>query len=224
MWLEKLFEVVYPTRCAGCDFPGTLLCDRCREAIRAIRPAHACRSCGVPFGEIVCTECWNSEFAFSEAMCAGSLVRPLSRLVTIYKDGGERRLAPVMASVLAEVLEPWRDWTQAVVPVPSSPASISLRGFHHIAFVADGLAQMWEVPAISALHSVARSDQRLLGRQARQRNVSATMSTVRKISLPLRVLLLDDVITTGATVDAAAAELLAHGAGEVRVGALARAW
>lgn len=224
MWLEGLIEAVYPTRCAGCDFPGALLCDRCRETIRAIRPANPCRHCGTPFGEIVCTECWNSEFAFSEAICAGSLVRPLSRLVTIYKDGGERRLAPVMTSVLAEVLESWREWTQAVVPVPASPKAISLRGFDHIEFVADGLARMWEVPLLLALHSATRADQRHLGRQERQRNVAATMIGVREVSLPSRVLLLDDVMTTCATVDSAAAALLACGADEVRVGALARAW
>jgi len=224
LWLERLLEVAYPTRCAGCDFPGALLCDSCREVIRAIRPANACRFCGAPFGEMVCTECWDSEFAFSETICAGPLVRPLSRLVTIYKDGGERRLAPVMASLLAETLAPWRKWAQAVVPVPSSPAAISTRGFDHIAFVADALAQTWEIPALPALYSVARGDQRVLGRQARRKNVSATMRGAKEISLPLKVLLLDDVITTGATVDAAAAELLAHGAGEVRVGALARAW
>lgn len=228
--LDAILEVVAPTRCAGCDFPGTLLCDDCRASLAIINQVHACPRCGAPFGLLTCTECWQSEFAFEAAWCLGTLERPLSRCITLYKDGGERRLAPTLAGVLLDGCdgqEPaaWvGDWADAIVAVPASRAAVSRRGFDHAASLAQAMADRCGVPRLEALARPVRRDQRALGRAGRQENLSGAFTNTPDVVVPKRVLLIDDVMTTGSTLDAAAEALLASGAQEVRVWALARAW
>ncbi|MDZ4064605.1 MAG: ComF family protein, partial [Coriobacteriia bacterium] len=70
--LEGLLETICPTRCAGCELPGSLLCVSCRDAVASIAPGYPCPRCAAPFGWLVCTECWNQELAF-DATCAVGL-------------------------------------------------------------------------------------------------------------------------------------------------------
>lgn len=219
---EGLLELVYPTRCAGCDLPGSVLCDRCRDALPIIDVPTACPVCGAPFGKLVCTECWDRELAFTRGVSVGSLAAPLSRVVTLYKDGGERRLVAEIARLLVSVVEPWLEWIDVVTYVPATEKARRRRGFDHAAEISERVAD-----AVCATHcaTLARSralDQRSLGRTGRFENASGTFSLVT----PVRggVLLIDDVFTTGATLDAAARTLIEGGASEVRAATVARAW
>ncbi|HET6498488.1 MAG TPA: phosphoribosyltransferase family protein, partial [Coriobacteriia bacterium] len=180
--------------------------------------------CGAPYGSIVCTECWRAEPAFEAGVCAGSLEPPLSRCITLYKDAGERRLGAPLGDLLARATEAWAGWPEAVVAVPATPRALRLRGFDHTAVIAERVARTLGVAVLPALESVGARDQRALGRNARRENVAGGFAVTRGVAPPPRVLLVDDVMTTGATLDAAAAVLLAAGAKAVRVGAVARAW
>lgn len=222
--LEALLEVVAPTRCAGCDAPGELLCARCREAMPRVDSAYACPSCAAPFGYITCTECWEREFAFAGAVAVGSLERPLSRAITLYKDAGERRLAEEFGRMAANVLAPCAGGAGCVVPVPASRAAIVRRGFDHMTLIAQAAAAALDLPVRHALEIARAIDQRGLGREARRANAAEALALAPGTALEGRVLLLDDVFTTGATLDAAAALLQSAGAAEVRVAVLARAW
>lgn len=219
-----LLELLVPTRCAGCELPGALICARCRDEMPIIEWDSACRRCGAPYGSVVCTECWRAEPAFEAGVCAGSLEPPLSRCVTLYKDAGERRLGALLGDLLACATEAWAGWPDAVVAVPASPRALRTRGFDHTAVIAERVARTLGVPVLPALATAGARDQRALGRNARRENVAGVFAVARGVAPPPRVLLVDDVMTTGATLDAAAAILLAAGATAVRVGAVARAW
>ncbi len=223
MLLGGLLELLAPTRCAGCDLPGVLLCERCRRAIVRVATAAACPRCGAPDGARHCSECDGRTYAFAGARCAGVLTHPLARLVVLYKDGGERRLAPVLATLLVEALADWTAWPDAVAGIPASRSAMLRRGFDHGAVLADSLASELSVARLAALVSAAKGDQRRLGREQRAANVARGLVSRPGIVVPSRVLLVDDVLTTGATLDAAARVLLAAGAAEVRVAAVARA-
>ncbi len=219
---EGLLEMAYPTRCAGCDLPGSVLCDRCRGALPFIDRATACPRCGAPFGRLVCTECWNHDFEFSAGVSVGSLEHPLSRLVTLYKDAGERRLAHELAGLLVAAVEPWRGWADVVTHVPATPRAQRRRGFDHAAEVTAEVADALGVPHVTALSRRLASDQRALGRVQRFTNACGTFEAISRVRG--RVLLVDDVLTTGATVDDAARSLIRAGATDVRVATIARAW
>jgi predicted amidophosphoribosyltransferase len=221
--IEGLAELFFPTRCAGCELPGAVLCERCREALPRVDLAGACLRCGAPFGYLVCTECWSREWSFEAAIAVGSLEAPLARAVVLHKDAGERRLAAVFGALLAEqVATAWPDWAECVAYVPATRAALQRRGFDHGRSIAISLSAELGVPLADLLQRTAARDQRSLGRVERAANAAGTFRAIG--DPPHRVLLTDDVFTTGATLDAAAAVLLGEGAEAVRVASVARAW
>jgi predicted amidophosphoribosyltransferase len=220
---EGLAEIIAPTRCAGCELPGALLCDRCRTALPLIDPTLACARCGAPGGVTWCGECCDAEYGFATVRCAGVHEPPLSRLVTVYKDAGDLRIAPLLAEILTGAIGDWVGWADAVVPVPPSPAAVARRGFDHTARVAAESGHLLGVPAYDALACRPRRDQRRLSRRKRLTNAAGSIVALPGVVPPRHVLLIDDVFTTGATLDAAARALLDAGAREVRAMTVGRA-
>lgn len=221
--LEDLAELLFPTRCSGCELPGAVLCDACRAALPRIDPAGSCPRCGAPYGYLTCTECWNREWSFSAALALGEFERPLSRAVVLHKDAGERRLAAVLGTLLAEqIAAEWSGWPEVVTFVPATRSAMRRRGFDHGRAIARVIAAELGVPLAEMLARSEARDQRRLGRVARSANVAGSFSAVGEVCG--RVVLTDDVFTTGATLDAAASALLGAGAEEVRVAAVARTW
>ena len=216
-------DLLWPPRCGGCDLPGAMLCDLCRSELPLIDRRSACPRCGAPDGAHGCAECGRSDLAFAQGRCAGVFEWPLDRMVRLHKDAGELRLTEPLARLAVSAAGDWVDWAQAVVPVPASPGAIARRGFDHGALLAASFAQLTGVPAFEALRALPRRDQRRLGRQRRAANARASIVPVSRVTPPPRVLVIDDVFTTGATLDAATHALASAGVREVRVVAVARA-
>lgn len=217
-----LLDLAFPVRCAGCDRPGTLLCDSCRSEVAFIDPADACPRCGAPHGRGRCTECGGGQFAFATARCAALLAPPISHAVVALKDGGERRYADLLARLLAETAPECLRDADVLVPVPATPAAVRRRGFDHAADIAGRLAHLSGIRARSILRAAMSADQRSLGRDARFANREGAFRVPPGVCVPGRILLIDDVLTTGATLDGASRALLAAGAVEVRALAVAR--
>lgn len=221
--LDSIAELVAPTRCAGCDLPGSLLCSGCHAALPRIRPAYACPSCGAPYGHLVCTECWRTSLSFERAIALGILDGALARGVVLHKDAGERRLGPLFGDMLAQrVADEWLGWPDAVTWIPATREAVIRRGFDHAHALADRVSRGLGVPLTESLVREKARDQRSLGRTARASNAAGTFFA--DCAVPPRILLVDDVLTTGATLDAASVVLLEAGASAVRAAVLARAW
>jgi predicted amidophosphoribosyltransferase len=220
--LDGLAEIVAPTRCAGCELPGSLLCDHCRAAIPHIDAGTACLRCGAPGGARWCGECCDATYAFTVLRCACVLEPPLSRMVTLFKDAADLRLAPELGRLAASAAGDWASWADALVPVPPAPAALRRRGFDHTARLACETAILLDLPALDALACRPRRDQRSLSRRQRLVNAQDSLRPVPGVRVPARIIVLDDVTTTGATLDSAARALLAGGASEVRALAVGR--
>jgi len=222
--LEGIAELIAPTRCAGCELPGAVMCAQCVGSLPRVAYEHACPLCGAPFGALVCTECWQTRYAFEHAIALGELSGALARAVVLHKDAGERRLGRVLGGLLGEAVQArWGDWGDAVCWIPPSAAAIARRGFDHGRSLAVPVAAAHPaLPCAPMLVRPRARDQRVLGRDARL--ASATDSFQATGSIPARVIVVDDVMTTGATLDAAAQAILSAGAESVRVAVVARAW
>jgi predicted amidophosphoribosyltransferase len=144
-------------------------------------------------------------------------------MVTLHKDAAELRLTPLLALLAADATGEWLDWAGGVAVLPASPGAFGRRGFDHGALLAAEFARAAKLPALDLLRALPHRDQRRLSRGGRADNATASIVTIPRAHVPARVLVLDDVMTTGATLHAAAIALLEAGADEVRAVAVARA-
>lgn len=215
-----MLDLLLPQRCTVCSLPGSQLCGGCRSSLPRVEPP-LCGRCGAPTSWPVarCHECAGRRLAFANARAALEYDASVRRLVAAWKERGLRRLAVAAADIVAEVVE--RPGVAAVAFVPSDRDRALKRGHHPAKALARELARAWELPLLPALTRVGTAPrQRGLTREERRRNLRGTFVATRPV--PARVLLVDDVYTTGATVHFAASALRKAGAGRVEVATFAR--
>jgi len=215
-----LLDLVLPRRCACCARPGTVLCGACLQALPRIR-APLCERCGAPTAWPVrrCRECSGRRIAFASARSAVRYEHEARLLVAAWKERALRGLASVAAALVAEAIA--RPLADALTFVPADPDRGLSRGHHPAASLAERLGALWDVPALPLIDRPrAGKAQRELGLADRRRNVAGAFAACR--SPPARVILVDDVYTTGATASEAARCLLRAGARRVDVLTFAR--
>lgn len=216
-------ETLWPSRCVVCDLPGDALCPNCALNLPFIDQLRACPVCGAPWGRTICCECnqqtlrWKGLERFPLDGCASAvaLAPETKKIVTAFKDQGERQLARIIAHYLAEVLPPaWRK-RAALVPIPARSTAVRQRGFDHVALITAELAHFTGLPILPLLTAKPRKDQRNLDAQQRLANMSGSfaLAEAKHAALQARlrffphVILVDDVFTTGATLFTAAETL-----------------
>jgi ComF family protein len=216
-----VLDLLLPQRCLVCLVPGTQVCEACTAALRRIGPP-LCERCGAPTAWPVerCAECAGRRLAFARARAAVAYDDRLRRVVAAWKERGLRRLAGWAAAVVNDSLP--RPDAECVVFVPGDPDRRLKRGHHAAERLATELAALWDLP-LRALLTRARGSprQRGLTEAERRRNVAGAFLAHGRV--PMRVALVDDVYTTGATVNAAASALRKGGRTRVEVVTLARA-
>lgn len=215
---EAALETLWPTRCCLCDRPGKPLCERCQTRLPYIDALWACSRCGAAFGKLVCTECNHytlSHKGFDALAIDGcrSCVRATAntlRIVSMYKDKGDRALAAPLSEMLSQALPTaWRDFF--LVPIPARPAALKRRGFDHVELITQHLARTTRMHRQNLLVGKDGRDQRTLGASGRAENARGSFGLRNPKDPPKNVVLIDDVMTTGSTLAAAANTLKAAG-------------
>lgn len=222
-YVEALADLFYPQWCIACEErAGDVLCRSCFDAMPRIGDA-TCGRCGLPTAHEtpVCGECKNVDFGF-ESACAPLRYEGVGKeIVHALKYRGYTRLVEKLAApLLSETLLGSAPF-DAVVPVPLHRSRLRKRGFNQAALLARGIARRINAPASDTLQVVRKTwDQVELSAAERRANVAGAFVT--KARTPGRLLLVDDVLTTGATLSTCANTLLRAGAAEVHAVTLCR--
>lgn len=236
-WLEAGLGLIYPP---VCEFCGTqratpaegLVCAACWQNVRFIRPPF-CERCGLPFeGEITtafeCANCREMELHFRSARSAVVANGVVLEAIHRYKYQRALWLEPFLADLFvreaAPALHP--DNWDCLVPVPLYPAKEREREFNQAARLAAHVSRSTKIPLNEKLlrRVIPTSTQTRLSRAERAANMRGAFALLDKETklTGQRLVVVDDVLTTGATTSACAKVLKAAGAAEVCVWTVAR--
>lgn len=234
-WLDAGLGFFYPNVCQICRSQQATagqgyVCAGCQKGVRRIREPF-CERCGLPFeGEITtrfeCGNCREMELHFSSARAAVSADGVALDVIHRYKYQRALWFEPFLAELLvgqAAARLPRAEW-DLIVPVPLHPLKQREREFNQAERLAAHLSAATRIPVQSLLRRVQPTrTQTLLTRPERAANVRRAFAPARSRRLNgERVVVVDDVLTTGATTSACAETLRRHGAGEVCVWTVAR--
>lgn len=219
--IEQLISLVAPHHCLGCDIPGGLLCDGCGRQ-KLLKAVSKCYRCGKSTEDFrTCRSCRAGSGLFqvwSACVYDGLAKDLLLRL----KFERVRAAASVAAGRLAPVLPAGTGWL--VTHLPTANSRVRQRGYDQAQLIAKRLGKITGLPYSVLL---ARQDfSRQLGqtRQVRFEQMQAAFRPVRPGKVEGRhILLVDDVLTTGASLEAAARTLKAAGAKRVSAAVFAAA-
>jgi ComF family protein len=231
---DALLGLLYPPHCAACGAdtsPGEHLCGTCRKTVRTIeRPF--CEKCSEPFsgaidGAFTCSNCAGREFHFDHAVARHLSHGVVREFIHRFKYNRAIHLRTVLAEWLADTLEDERIRSTPadfLVPVPLHSARRREREFNQAEVLAQLLSQRAGIPLLACIRRTRyTTTQTKLDREQRMENLHGAFQ-VRQTSqvLDRHLLLVDDVFTTGSTVDECARVLRQAGAASVRVVTVAR--
>lgn len=226
---RQAIHFLLPPACFGCGSPlspkESQVCPGCRTRLRA--PSFPqCPRCRAPWGTGIpsarpCPECREWSEALEDARSAYVLVPPADRLVYALKYGGWPEIAGFMADRMVPLLNPGeRAAPWVIVPVPTTPSRERARGYNQAALLARSLAERTGLKLANILERrEGGGTQVALHRHERRANVQGAFRSAdgaRNRLMGRSVLLVDDVLTTGST-GQAAAEALVEEAGAKRV-------
>lgn len=218
---RALAAALFPPRCAACGRPGAALCQPCLATATRL-PHPQCRQCTRPltYGD-QCARCRLEQRRIDHLFVPYAYTPPILQAVHRFKYANKRYLAADLATLASTAL-PSDLQVDLVVPVPLTSSRERQRGYNQGRLLAAEIARHLDLPLDGNVLTRVRDTppQTSLPRARRLDNVRGAFRALRKLS-GTRILLVDDVTTTGATIEAAARALRRRGA--VWVGALALA-
>jgi ComF family protein len=219
MWLRSALSRWFVARCAICAVaPGKpIVCEGCAEDFFASSP-YRCPRCAItlPVEGSVCASCLRHPPQYDATITLADYAAPIDGLVLALKFGHRLELAPILGALLAARVRSLSEQSAVLVPVPLAYERLAERGFN----------QSLEIARATARSLGARLDCRCLARirhaaaqaslslDARRRNIRGAF-LVRGNVRGLRLIVIDDVMTSGSTLDEVARVLKGAGAEHV---------
>lgn len=211
---QHLLNLLYPPRCPVCSrilLPGEdLVCGSCEGTLPYVQEPY-CLRCGKPVRRAereYCADCLSGGHHFDEGRAVFLYEKGLRLSVNRMKFLGRREYIPFYADRLSRLFEEtapaWR--AECLVPVPMHPRKRAQRGFDQALLLARGLSRLCRLPVREDLLVRERytKPSKKLGRGERRKNLRGVFRIRPGAAVPESLILIDDIYTTGATMDEAA--------------------
>lgn len=216
--VDKLLSFIAPHHCCGCDKVGSLLCDNCKYNINS-ESKMVCVVCHKPAGSMwLCNTC---RAPYERVWVVGPREGALQRLIGLYKFERAKSAYKVLGDLLLKTLPELPPET-VIVPVPTVSAHIRERGYDHMLLIAKYVARVRDLKCQQLLIRNTNTKQRQATARQRTAQAKQAFGVNGAINSSIPYLLIDDVITTGATIEYAAKTLRNAGAKHVWVAVIAR--
>jgi ComF family protein len=218
--LQQVLDMLFPVHCAGCQKIGQVLCPSCIAQIKPLT-SFICDFCGTPLSTYgVCKSCQYHQPQLSGQRAVSLYQEPLRGCIHQLKYDGNVRLAVPLGLMLAQAFRYYGMQADMLIPVPLHKDRHQQRGYNHASLLAEVCSAHIRIPMnenILVRHraTVAQVD---LHPRERYQNVAgafACSSSANNMLNGRRILIIDDVSTTGATLEACATPLFMAGAKEV---------
>ena len=215
--IDSVLKMIAPHHCCGCDAIGPVLCDNCKNYITK-QPFAACVVCGRLGHDIK-----RHHLPYQQAYCVGWREKQLAAVIDQYKFRRAWAAHLVLAELLDKVLPDLPPET-LVVPIPTAPAHIRIRGYDHMELIAQEVAHRRELQIARPLrrrNSLTQHFARTAA--ARHQQAKQFFELAGEISIDVSYLLIDDIFTTGSTLKEAAQLLADAGVQDISCAMIARA-
>ena len=204
------------------------VCSGCLNDLRVLfsNAAEVCPKCAeFSMGGRICGDCQNNPPPYSRLWACVEYKPPISGLLHAWKHLGQRELGEVVTLLLRENLPPWlrEAAIDAVLPMPVSRERRLQRGFNQCDILADAITRHYNLPVLhhNSVFRQPKPPQSTLNAQQRAQNIRQAFRVDCDVK-NRKVLIIDDVMTTGASISELAHTLLASGAAEVSACVVAR--
>ena len=218
-WIERLLSYIFPRRCLFCNTlltPGQLCCAACVKQLEQLFIKQHCPRCG---GDPTGCNCAGREFVFARNLSVYAytgLVRTgIHRFKFSHRPDGAKVFAVPMAALIRREYPVGQ--LQLITAVPSNPETLRERGYNQAQLLAKEIARILQLPCdFSLLRRIDTPKQHTLHLKQRLENAKAGYTTgSSRRAQGKQILLIDDIFTTGATMQVCSQLLLDQGAQQV---------
>jgi len=217
---QALLDLLYPPKCVNCKTIEGWLCQNCIQNIAFIAPP-ICNRCGTPLAMPTssCRQCRHNPLHHIDGIRAAAYFEdnPIRAAIHRLKYSNHRAAAAVLGNILADAVRRYHLLADVIVPVTLHPSRLRQRGYNQSDLLAAATGDLLGLPVnTSTLQRIRNTKSQMkLGADERHQNVANAFACRNTTLAGLRVLLIDDVCTTGSTLDACATALKQSGAASV---------
>lgn len=239
---EGVVNLIFPLDCRICEKPireskGYSICENCFKTIELIDKPY-CVKCGKPFlistdsfkqdREILCADCKRKKYSFEFARSVGIYRGVLRECIHLFKYYGEKKLAEPLGELLIDYLvrnQEFKKGIDLIIPVPLHKNDLKERGFNQSILLSRVIGNYFSIPVKEEIliKKKLTSSQVNLSKKEREKNILKVFSVNKPAEIrEATILILDDIFTTGSTVEECAKELKKAKAKNIFILTLAR--